>query len=185
MGTILASAVINKCATLLFDSNNVKWSRAELLGWVNDGQRSIVSMIPEASATMTVLQLVVGARQTIPNDGYILLDIVRNMGSGGATPGRAIARVDRSTLDESNPLWQSDAATATQTVYMYNLRDRKSFYVYPPCTGANRAEIIYSKLPTDLAEGGAIGIDDIYQPALLDYVLARAFSKQSQYADPQ
>lgn len=185
MGSILASAIINKAATLLFDANNVKWARTELLGWLNDAQRSIVSMIPEANSTQTVLQMVSGSRQALPSGSWMLLDVVRNMGSAGTTPGRAIARVDRTTLDESNPTWQSDTATASVSVYIYSMRDRMNFYVYPPSNGSNRVEIIYSKLPTDVAEGSAIEIQDIYQPAIMDYMLSRAFSKESPYANPQ
>ena len=184
MGTILGSAIINKAATLLFDANNVKWARSELLSWVNDAQRAIVSMIPEANSTLLVHQLVAGVRQPLPAGTWMLLDVVRNMGTAGTTPGRAIQRVDRVTLDESNPSWQSATSAAEATVYMYSLRDRGAFLIYPPSTGSNRVELFYSKHPVDIAEASAIGVEDIYVPAIVDYVLARAFSKETQYGNP-
>ncbi len=183
MGTITGTVIVNKVATLLFDANNVKWARAELLGWLNDAQRAIVSMVPEAGATQVNVTLVTGTRQSLPADNWMLLEVTRNMGSAGTTPGRALQRVDKVTLDESQPTWRADTAAAVQTVYMYSLRDRHAFDVWPPSNAANRVEVIYSKMPTDIAEGSAIGIADIYQPAIMDYILSRAHSKGSPYAD--
>ncbi len=185
MGTITAEAIINKAATVLMDVANVKWSRDELLGWLNDGQRSIVSMVPEASSTITTISMTSGTRQSLPAGAWMLLDVTRNMGANGSTPGRAVQRIDRHTLDESNPNWQSATPVTSIKCYMYSLRDRSHFYVHPPADGTTKVEVIYSAHPTDISvENTAIGIHDMYQPALLDYMLARAFSKKSQYSDP-
>ena len=183
MGTITGTALIDKAANLLFDTNNIRWSRAELLRYVNDGQRAFVSVMPEASATVSVEALTAGTRQTIPSGAWMLLDIVRNMGTDGTTPGRAMRKIDMTVLDESNPDWQSDANNAEARVYMYNTRERNGYYVYPQSPGTNYLEIITSTYPTEQAEGSAIIIDDVYAPALLDYVLWRAYTKQADYAD--
>lgn len=45
-------------------------------------------------------------------------------------------------------------------------------------------EVIYAKNPVTLAEGDAITVNDNYVPALLDYVLYRAYNKNSIYGDP-
>lgn len=184
MGTILVSTVINKAATMLYDANNVKWGRSELLQWFNDAQRSLVSLVPETSATTTNIQLVAGVRQTIPAAAWILLEATRNMGNG-STSGRLIKRVDRAMFDETNPTWASDAANAVTTMYMYNLRDRTTFYVYPAATGATYIEIVYSVNPTELTEAGTILVADIYVPALLDYIMWRAHSKDAPYASAE
>jgi hypothetical protein len=184
MGTVLASAIIDAAGRQLFDIDNIRWPRTELLLYINDAQRQIVTMCPEANATTTNLALAAGSKQTMPSDAWVLLDVVRNMGSG-ATAGRSIKKVDRHTLDETNSTWAADTATAVVTSYIYDLRDRTKFYVYPPSTGSTLyVEIIYAKNPVTLAEGDAITVNDNYVPALLDYVLFRAYSKNAVYGDP-
>jgi len=186
MGTKTGTNLIDTVARMLFDVNNVKWGREEMLLYVNNGVREIVSVLPEASATTTTMQLAAGCRQTIPAGSWMLLDVIRNMGTTGTDPGRAIQRVDMLVFDESNPAWQSDTASTTTTVYMYNARERGSFYVYPQPDNLDLhyIELIHSVYPTEQAEGSAIIIDDVYAPMLINYMLWRAHSKQANYADP-
>ncbi len=182
MGTITSTTVLDKAAILLFDTNNVKWARSELLGYLNDGQRAIVAVIPEANSVTQNLTLVAGSRQTLPTGANMLLEITRNMGATGTTPGRMLKLVDRAVLNESNPAWQSDPTATTTTLYMYNLRDRYAFYVYPQATAGQMLEAVLSMIPTDIVEPAVISISDIFQPALLDYILWRAYSKDAPYA---
>lgn len=184
MGTFTAKNAIDRAAALLYDQTNIKWSRADLLTYVNDGQRAIVSVVPESTGTTTVVITAAGSKQTVPADGWMLLEVVRNMGTDGGTPGRSVKNVDRAILDETNPTWYSTPTATTQTVYMYNLRDRMTYYVYPPATGTNYLEIVYSKIPVDMTENTAITIADVYLPALVDYALFRAYSKNAEFADP-
>jgi len=111
MGTITAQSIINKAAIQLTDIGNTRWTRAELLGWLNDGQRQIVIMSPNATNKLTVVQLDIGTRQHIPTDGWTLLEIIRSMGTDGTKPGRAIRLTSRELLDSFNPDWHSDTAT--------------------------------------------------------------------------
>ena len=183
MGTITGTALINTVATLLYDTNNVRWSRAELQGYVNDGQRAMVSVLPSVTSGVSVVALVAGTRQALPADGWMMLEVTRNMGTDGSTPGRAVRRADMTVLDESNPDWQTDTPDAEAKSYMYNARDRASFYVHPPSTGTNYVEVIYSIYPTEQAEAAAIIVDDVYGPALQDYIMWRAYSKSADYAN--
>lgn len=183
MGTITGTSILNKAAILLFDTNNVKWPRGELLTYLNDGARAIVALVPEASATTSSLQLAVGSRQSLPAGSNMLLEVTRNMGTNGTTPGRALKRVDKAILDETNPTWYSDTSNVIATLFMYTTRDKQTFYVYPPSPGTNYVEIITSVIPTEQAEGSAIQISDVYVPALLDYILWRAYSKEAPYAN--
>ena len=88
MGTVTAQTILNKAAIQLTDIANIRWTRAELLSWLNDGMRQIVVIQPSASSTTSVVKLDAGTRQTIPDDGWLLLAIYRNMGTTGTTPGR-------------------------------------------------------------------------------------------------
>ncbi|MGZ5183601.1 MAG: phage adaptor protein [Caldimonas sp.] len=187
MGTIQASTIVTKAALLLFDVANVKWSQAELLMWLSDAQRATVALLPEASSQLSVVRLSAGARQVLPNGSLMLLEVTRNMGTNGATPGRILKRVDRAVLDETQPNWAGAAPVPSPLVYTYNKRDKGAFYVSPPADGTGYVEINVSMEPTEITAGAtAIGVDDIYAPALLDYVMWRAKSKQVPFAgDPK
>lgn len=183
MGTILASSIINKAATLLLDPSNVRWTRAELLGWINDGQRQITIQAPQTNSKISTVQLVAGSRQSIPSDGWRLLDVIRYMGTNGTTPGRALRIVSRELIDSYNPNWHNATKTPVPQNYIFDEQEQTAFYVYPPNTGTGYVQINYAPVPTDLAnESTAISVNDIYQTALLDYVLYRACSKDAEYA---
>lgn len=183
MGTVTAKTIIDKATIQLIDLTNIRWTRAELLGWLNDGMRQIVTIQPSASSTTVSKQLVAGTRQTLPADGWLLLAIYRNMGTNGTTPGRAIRIISREILDSFNPYWNTDTATAEVRNYIYTNQDQTAFYVYPPNTGTQYVELNYSAQPADLtAETQVIPIFDVFQSALVDYILYRACSKDAEYA---
>ena len=183
MGTVTAKTIIDKATIQLIDLANIRWTRAELLGWLNDGLRQIVTIQPSASSTTVSKQLVAGSRQTLPADGWLLLSVYRNMGTNGATPGRAIRIISREILDSFNPYWNTDKAAAEVRNYIYTDQDQAAFYVYPPNTGTQFIELNYSAQPADLtAETQVIPIFDVFQSALLDYILYRACSKDAEYA---
>lgn len=184
MGTLTAQSIIDKAATILQDATNVRWTSNELLGWLNDGQRQIALMRPDASVTTGNVTLVSGTKQSLPAGGLRLLDVVRNMGVGGATAGDAVRLVDREILDTQVPGWHYTTASTTIKHFIFDGRNPKVFYVYPPATGTSpTVEAIYSVSPSDVAAAGnTITLDDIYQNPLLDWVLYRAFSKDAEYA---
>lgn len=182
MGTVTAKSIIDKAATQLIDIANVRWTRAELLAWLNDGLRQIVLLQPNATNTVASVRLTAGTRQQLPTDGWMLLDVIRNMGTSGSTPGRAIRVIAREVMDGFDPDWHSTTASTVVQNYIYSLEDQTAFYVYPPSPGTNYIEINYSRQPTDLvAETGVIPVFDIYQSALVDYILFRACSKDGEY----
>ena len=185
MATIQVNNLVSRAATLIQDATNIRWPTSELIDWLNDGQREIVLLKPQASVKNESVALTTGAtKQTIPAAGVMLIDVARNMGAAGSTPGDAIRVTSREVLDAQKPTWHSDANTDGKIKhYMFDPRDPKTFYVYPkaPAT-AWYVEVIYSASPTDCSAGGTIQIDDIYANALLDYVLYRAYSKDAEYA---
>jgi hypothetical protein len=183
MGTITAQSIINKASTLLLDTSNVRWTRAELLGWLNDGQRQIVTMAPSATNKVATMKLVAGTRQNIPSDGWTLLNVIRYMGTDGTRPGRAVRVTSQQLLDSYNPNWHSSTPSVVPQSYVFDQQDMTAFYVYPPNTGNGYVQLNYSPEPADLtSESQTIVVRDIFQTALLDYILYRACSKDAEYA---
>lgn len=183
MATYQVNTLVNNAATLLQDPTNVRWPTAELIQWLNDGQREIAAIKPNAFVVNATVPCTSGSKQTLPAAGISLIDVVRNNASGGASPGNAIRVVSREVLDAQIPDWHTPAkAAATVKHYMYTPLDPKTFWVYPPSTGSNYVDIIYVASPTDAAAGGTITIDDVYAATLLNYIMYRAYSKDAEYA---
>jgi hypothetical protein len=183
MGTITAQAIINKAAIQLTDIGNTRWTRAELLDWLNQGQKQIVVMSPSATNKVSVVQLVAGTRQNIPSDGWTLLELIRYMGTNGSTPGRAIRVTSRELIDSFNPTWHAAAKSAVPKHYIFDQQDQTVFYVYPPNNGQGYVQINYAPVPPMItSESTVISISDTFEPVLLDYILYRACSKDAEYA---
>ena len=183
MSTITAKSIIDKAAIQLTDISGVRWTRAELLGWINDAQRQIVIMSPNATNKIAVMKLVAGTRQSIPSDGWTLLEVIRYMGTAGTKPGRAIRLASRELIDSYNPDWHSDTPNLVPRHYIFDLQDQTAFFVYPPNTGNGYIELNYSPDPVDLVlETEIIKVKSIFETAILDYVLYRACSKDAEYA---
>lgn len=182
--TISIASLLVRAGDLLQDVTNIRWTEDELLRWLNDGQRAIVLERPEATAVNTPVLLVAGTKQTLPALGLRLLDLPRNMGVGGATPGRAIRLVQREVLDAQIPYWHSSTASVPVKHFMFDERNPRNYYVYPPVpvSPPAYAEAIYSTAPTDCTLNGNLNLDDIYGNVILDYVLYRAYSKDAEYA---
>ena len=180
--TISVASIMTRSDDLLNDIGGIRWPYVERVNWLNDGQREVVMHKPEASAVNAPVQLAAGTKQAIPAIGVRLLDVVRNMGAAGTTPGRSIRIVEREIMDAQLPDWHNATAASTIKHFMFDERNPRNFYVYPPVTGAPYVEMIYSSSPVDCTLGGNISLDDIYGNVLLDYVLYRAHSKDAEYA---
>jgi hypothetical protein len=191
MGTLTGANLISRVQDTLQDTTSVRWPEAELLRYINDAQREVVNLRPDASASTANVQLGTGTLQSIPTDGLRLIKITRNMSgtAGSATGARSIRIVDFDILNTQEPDWNNptvsgDAAHGTVVKhYAFDQDDPRKFYVYPGVAGNAYVEIVYSKTPTDLANTSAtIDVDDIFANPIVDFVLFKAYLKDSEYA---
>jgi hypothetical protein len=183
MGILTAKYFIDKASIQLLDQSNTRWTRAELLGWINDAQRQITVMSPNATNKVAIVKLDPGTRQSIPSDGWTLLDIIRYMGTTGTTPGRVPRIISQQILNDFNPNWHSATPVTVPLNYVYDQQDQTVYYVYPPSNGKGYLQINYSPVPADVtSESSTLYVNDIFQTAVLDYVLYRANSKDAEYA---
>lgn len=184
MATTKAVDLINRVSITLQDPTFVRWTQSELLNYLNDAQRQVVLFRPDAKAVNAPFTCVNAAKQTLPADGLRLISVLRNTG------GRAITKVDRSILDVQLPTWY-ETAVGTDGVkhYVYDALDPKNFYVFPKPAAAYQIDIIYAMSPVDIVisnyttDTQVIDIDDIYANALMDYMMYRAYQKDSEFAN--
>lgn len=172
MPTITGQQISDKAEIIIQDTSNIRWSTDELLGWINDCQRAICATVTGAKYTIGELTLAAGALQQLPSDGYALVRITRNAN------GPPVKKVPQFVLDSGRPGWYSETPTTTIQHYMYDERSPKHFHVYPPAAVGAKVVAHYSVAPTDLSTlASTIDIDDVYEPAILHYVVAHAYMK--------
>jgi len=196
--TITAQSIIQRATDLLQDQTSVRWPVRELIRWLNDAQRSIVKARPDAMNTTATVTLAAGTRQDLDNMSLTpapakLIEITRNM-AATSTKG-AVTLINRKILDAQTPGWHNVTSGVNVIHYMFDGRDPKTFYVYPPATTLAQLELMYSAYPTDIADvadgvtytavTGNLSLPDIYADDVLNLVMYRAYSKDSEYAgDP-
>lgn len=187
---VSVQSVIDRVQTTLQDTTGVRWPVVnELVLWINDAQREIALLKPDASARNTTITLTTGTKQEIPSDGNRLLRAVRNMSAASSGVGkRSVRLVQREVLDAQTPDWHDptvtgDAAhTSIVKHYVYDEQNPRNFYVYPGIEGDAYLEIIYSANPSTVAQGDNLDIPDIYANAVMNYVLYMAYMKDADYA---
>lgn len=184
---VAASTIISRVRTQLVDTGSPpRWTDAELLQWLGDGERTIVAALPWACHRVDTVALAAGTRQSIPSDANRLLEVRRNLSAGGV-PGAPCTLVDRAILDRQYLDWHlPETASPTVLHYTYDYNDPDTFYVYPYNDGTGSLEVHYSAVPTDLVSTASnINVRDIFATPLVDYVLFRAHQKDSDYAAGQ
>jgi predicted Rdx family selenoprotein len=192
MATATVGDIITRADVILQD-NNVRWPLSELLYWLNDAYRAIVMQRPDSNMKSGTFTCAVGTRQVLTKSGgggfpeaLRLRSVVRNL----AGSRRAVRLIQQAVLDDQRPGWHAETGSVDVQHYVYDPLNPTEFLVYPPATSAAQLEVVYSSVPTQhsIAEGSiktsteVIKLPDIYVNPILDYILYRAYAKDSEYA---
>lgn len=187
---IAAQSIIRRAVETLQDTTSIRWPVNELVRYLNDAQREVVLYRPDSMVTSATVNCVVGTKQSLPTNGAKLIEVIRNAAATSAK--KSVRMVNREILDAQTPGWHNITGTVDILHFMYDPRDPKTFYVYPPALSTAQLDIVYAAYPTDVTEPadgalytnvtGSISLPDIYGNAVLDYILYRAYTKDSEYA---
>lgn len=187
---LTAQSIIRRAVETLQDTTSVRWPINELVRYLNDGQREVVLYRPDSMVTNTTVTCIAGTKQGLPANGSKLIEVVRN--AAETSDKKAVRMINREILDSQTPGWHNITGSVNILHFMFDPRDPKVFYVYPPATSSAQLDIVYSAYPTDITEpadgslytavSGNISLPDIYGNVLNDYILYRAYTKDSEYA---
>lgn len=196
--TITASSILHRAVDLLQDQTSVRWPVSELTRWFNDAQRAIAKARPDAMNTTATMTLAAGSRQDLDTASPALsptpaklIEITRNMAVSSTK--QSVSLVDRKVLDSVTPGWHNITGVVNILHYMFDPRDPKTFYVYPPATTSAQLEVMYSAIPTDISESvadgaiwsaatGNLSLPDIYADDVINLIMYRAYSKDAEFA---
>lgn len=183
--TITAQAIILEAQTALQDLTGTRWPASELVRFLNDGQRAIVTKRPDSKATTVTHTCVAGPIQTIPATAQSLINVHTNASN------QAVTKIDRALIDATMRGW-TGVASGVPVHFMHSLTEPRVFYVYPPATVGTTLSCVFSNYPTDVGAptapgklastvSGNIDVPDEYEAALLHFVLYRAWNKDAEF----
>lgn len=192
---IVASSILSRATGVLQDPDNVRWPLPELCDWLNEAQRAVVMIKPNALSQSVTITLAAGTRQALPSSVAIFTNAVCNIEEGQR--GVVIRPVSRrETIDAHISGWHDPAKLPFAKTVSYVWQDASSpreFYVLPGNDGTGQIEAVVGLFPTDVAIPDVMDVvthyttvlqfADVYQGVLLDLTLARAMSKDMDTAD--
>jgi uncharacterized protein DUF6682 len=182
MSTITGTIIDARVRQILQDNNspNLRYASPDILDWINQAQIEICKTLPDQSAKTTGLTLVAGAKQLMPTEALLLMDITRNLGIGGGGVGRTVRPIDRKTLDAFSPTWMELATAAEISGFIYDPIHPKDFFVYPPAQAGLVVEGIYAVVPAALtSETQTLTLNDFFADMITNYVLFRLYARDS------
>jgi hypothetical protein len=211
--TVTIREVLWRVCAVLQDSDPqyMRWPEIELIQWLNDAQRALFKYLPQVGARVDAVKWQTGTRQDItkllaanvkPMDGSTqatdvhgmqLIEVVRNMGGDGITPGRPVSIIDRQKLDAIEPNWHASTGTVVRH-YAYSPQVPRVLYVWPGILSTANVwgEIHWIAEPDVIPAGGiqgaeiykfegvnaaVIGVHNENVDELVNYVVARALLK--------
>jgi hypothetical protein len=168
--------VITRARFILMDAGAKAFTGPELEAWLTDGRAVMYQRRPDLFETTATLTLVAGVRQTLPDSSTRLFAIDSNVSHKNK---RAITLATDEVLARFRPQWRSMKPATEIEHYLYSEADGGEYEVYPPAVNGTTVQGSYAKPP-----GAATGVTALTEEAELgaayvDYIVARAFQKES------
>lgn len=174
-----AQALLDRASIQLHDETGVDWPDSELLGYLNEALADLVSHQPGEFASTETVTHTTGVRQTLPAGAVALLRVQHALTPTGAA-SRAATMFNFIAMDTVSPIWRR-ARPGPVRQWAYDPRDPRVYWVYPPSDGS-QALIELVREPQALTSVDPLPVSVRFNGALLDYVLYRAYSKDTEYA---
>lgn len=167
------------------------WSQADLLSYAVEGLAVLVSLRPDAFVTVEEIELTAGSRQTIPDEYDALVGIVAGLNESGSEAGPVVATDD--TFAHLAPSQcgpdSGDCGTNGEPVvvksYSVFQQSQRHFTVSPPVPAGKTAKVMARLVkapPCQLAASDCLPVALKFHPALVDWIVYRAFSKDIESA---
>ena len=183
---MIASDITLEVSRQLNDNDRITWPEAALHEYLTTAEEMIVSIRPDTYSSVEVMLMVAGIKQSIPATALRLLDVKRNMGSDGLTPGRMVLVTDNDSLDLFESSWGTQAQVAAIYNFIYDEKTPEVFYVDPPSDGTGYLEVSVSQTPPVVtSENQTLVLKDIYRNALIQWCMFRAYSIEVDSASSQ
>lgn len=163
------------------NSPAMRQDNTELLTYVNEGLKEVATLRPDLFTQVGDMTCVAGqAEQAITfQDAARLLDVL------SIHNGAAITPMDRAALDLFKPGWRSDTAGVAEHWAPVEA-DPLRFFIYPKAPANQVLDVKFVRIPATYALGDTINdLPATFEPALADFVIYRAESKDDEHVISQ
>jgi hypothetical protein len=170
--------IVGRARLILMDAGAKAWTDIELYGWLNDGRSVLYQLRPDIFTEDGEMTLVAGTRQTVPDQSDRLFTIEHNVSHKDK---RTISLTTDQVLDRFRPQWRTKKQSTEIEHYLYAEAGGTDYEVYPPAVVGVKVWGSWAKPPAALTVGSTVDLDAEGElaTAYIDYVLARAFQKES------
>lgn len=190
--TVLASTLVNEVATILNDMEvgheHTRWPVAELLNYLSEAIYTIVNGKPSIFVSVTQLSMAPGSTQRLPDEYSRLLDIHFNINKDGSEGPNVLPGVYN--LQQA---FQKAGCPSEGVVEVYSAYpgSERYFWVDPPVpAGLNYTPKVQALVMVAPQQITALsqpiqfpgGSAQLYQGALIDWMLYRCYSKDEESA---
>jgi len=172
--------LIAKARITLNDEAGERYLDAEMFGYALDGLREAAIIRPDLFAVAVPMSLQAGVEQIIPPGSWFLISIERD------ADGNEVFKADYDSWRKFHPTWRTATPGPTEMWMPFPVPEGKrppaKFYVYPPAVA--NAQVYGVVAQCDLsgqAIGGTFPLAEVYQPALVAYLIFRAETKDDQH----
>lgn len=184
----LLDIIAGKLQDVSTDEDDRHWPVSDLIHYYNVAVLEIISQHRKAHIVTESVKFASGSKQSIPAKSIAFVNLIRNMGTDGATPGESITQTFMDATAAFNRTWSEDTAGATIYNVMPDAGDPRTYYIYPPSDGTTYGLLQTSKAPDKVTydangnwESTLVAVTDEYVEALMDKIMEHAYQKDSDY----
>lgn len=162
--TLTAGGLIGKARVLLNDTDApARNDDPTMISWLNDALNMALTANPALFSAMGPFSCAAGFRQQLEsNRAVAVLDVV------------GVPQTDPASLTQFSPGWHAGSPGAIKH-WMRVAQEPLAFEVYPPSAAGQSLTLHYVESPTPLtATADLVPMTENYEPALIDYLVARA-----------
>lgn len=166
-----AASIINRAEIFLDDTNNDVWTAAELLQWLNDGQRDIVLRTHCLEATEEV-SLVANTIEYAISSTYSKVRAAIYVDASSPPMYKALRRGSPYNIGNLPEDWNEAAEDVP--VFWYDWGGMIGIYPFLASVTTETVKLYLVTRPTDITSTDNITIPAIYDTALVYYIVAQA-----------
>lgn len=169
---MLCSKIIENVNSIINDPSNVAFSLSRKIDVLNDAIRAVILVRPESSSVYYSHSIQDDTKQTLPNDCFRLLKVIRNV--DGTTRGKSIRKMDLDRVSDRVVDWHETVTNGDVLEYAYDNSIQNIFWIYPkPSSIVNKKiELIYQKNISEVtAITDTFPLNDSYSVAIQEWML--------------
>ncbi|MCX7132159.1 DUF6682 family protein [Aeromonas sp.] len=177
---MLVSEMLNRASIELTDTQRISWGLDDLISYYNSAISAVASARPDIFIKTQLFACAAGTRQTAPAGTIKLIDVERN-----TLTGKTIRYVSRADLESLIPSWASSTGGVETELYVHEPTNITAFWLYPGVQAGVNVDLVLSILPATVTKGTVesgvnVQVDDRYITPCLDWIMYRAFMRDSE-----